>query len=368
MPGGLVNSQVIELLYQAPLEPEFWSQALASLLPRFRSKHASFFIPAGGSSAPLFVQHGFSDAELKIQFSPEAMRCMNEWRARLPAGQTITNRHFMNERDWERSEAYNEYIRHSGVYHGAIFRQDVPGNAFQLAVCRPHRNDPYSDEELAALHEFSNHLGAALRLRQKLDLSAQQVKVLQAALDRLNEGALIVNAAGVPLFANTRAQQLLERGEGLISGTAGLRPQHPALVELFTDAIRTASDPHWTGDLHLSLPRQKPRLPLLLDFISLSQIDVDMRGAGEAAVLIFIKEPDAPFRVNRQALAASLRFTPREIDVAALLAEGAGTEAAAARLGISIGTVRFHIKRMFQKAGVRNQAGLVSLIRSFDVR
>jgi DNA-binding CsgD family transcriptional regulator len=180
--------------------------------------------------------------------------------------------------------------------------------------------------------------------------------VLQAVLDRLNEGALIVNA---------RAQELLARGDGLIVGAAGLKAQHPALIDGFADAIRAACNPHWTGELHLSLPRRKPRLPLLLDFVSLSQLNVDMRGAGQAAVLIFVKEPDAPFRLNRQALAASLGFTPRETDVAALLAEGAGTEAAASRLGISIGTVRFHMKRMFQKAGVHSQTGLVSLIRSF---
>jgi DNA-binding CsgD family transcriptional regulator/PAS domain-containing protein len=367
MPGGLLSPEVIELLYQAPLEPGLWPRALAALLPRFRSKHASFFIPVE-DGAPLFVQHGFSDAELKIQFSPEAMRCLKGWQARLPMGKAITNRHLMSERDWERSEAYNEYVRHSGVYHGAIFRHEIPGSAFQFAICRPNRNDPYSDEELAALHAFGDHLGGALRLRQKLGHSTRQVKVLQAALDRLDEGTLIVNAAGVPLFVNARAQRLLERGEGLFEGPAGLRAQHPTLTEKLANAIRAASDPRWTGDLHLSLPRPKPRLPLLLDFVSLSRLDVDMRGAGEAAVLIFVKEPDAPFRVNRQALAATLHFTPREIDVVALLAEGAGTETAAARLGISIGTVRFHIKRMFQKAGVHSQAGLVSLIRSFGYR
>jgi DNA-binding CsgD family transcriptional regulator/PAS domain-containing protein len=368
MPGGLLSPQVIELLYQAPLEPELWPRALAALLPSFRSKHASFFIPAEDGGAPLFVQHGFSDAELKIQFSPEAMRCLKNWQAYLPAGQVVTNRHFMSKRDWERSEAYNEYVRHSGVYHGALFRHDAPGGAFHFSICRPGRNDPYSDEELATLREFSSHLGGALRLRQKFDHAARQVKSLQAALDRLSDGALIVNARGVPLFANARAQQLLDRGEGLICAAAGLKAQHLPLTQQLAEAIQTASDPRWTGDLHLSLPRQKPRLPLLLDFVPLSQLEVDMRGAGDAAVLIFVKEPDAPFSVSRQGLTATLRFTPREIDVAALLAEGVGTEAAASRLGISVGTVRFHIKRMFQKTGVHSQASLVSLIRSFGVR
>jgi DNA-binding CsgD family transcriptional regulator len=38
------------------------------------------------------------------------------------------------------------------------------------------------------------------------------------------------------------------------------------------------------------------------------------------------------------------------------------------KIGISVGTVRFHVKRMFQKTGVRSQAALVSLIRGLASR
>lgn len=54
--------------------------------------------------------------------------------------------------------------------------------------------------------------------------------------------------------------------------------------------------------------------------------------------------------------------------LAVLLARGLGTEKIAEETGIAIGTVRFHIKRMFQKTGVRSQAALVSLPHGFASR
>ena len=103
----------------------------------------------------------------------------------------------------------------------------------------------------------------------------------QAALDRMSGGALIVNAKGMPLFANARAQELLERGDGLSCGPAGLRAQQPTLTQNLLDAIQAVGDRRWTGDLHLSLPRRKPRLPLLLDILSLSRLALDARGGGD---------------------------------------------------------------------------------------
>jgi DNA-binding CsgD family transcriptional regulator len=38
----------------------------------------------------------------------------------------------------------------------------------------------------------------------------------------------------------------------------------------------------------------------------------------------------------------------------------------AVALGVGVGTVRHHLKRVFDKTGTRNQVSLVALIRGFD--
>ena len=47
--------------------------------------------------------------------------------------------------------------------------------------------------------------------------------------------------------------------------------------------------------------------------------------------------------------APGVALTPRELDVLALIAEGASNKAIARKLGISVHTVKFHIASLFEK-------------------
>ena len=112
--------------------------------------------------------------------------------------------------------------------------------------------------------------------------------------------------------------------------------------------------------------RPSCRLPLLLNVIPVWRLNASVGGTRPAHVAIFIREPDAPLMIDRPALMETFRITPREADVAVLLARGLSLEAIAADLGLRVGTVRYNLKRVFDKLGVHNQAAVVALIRSFS--
>ncbi len=63
------------------------------------------------------------------------------------------------------------------------------------------------------------------------------------------------------------------------------------------------------------------------------------------------------------AAAASQPLTPREIEVLGMMAEGLGNKIIAARLGISLHTVKFHIASIFAKldAGSRTEAVTIGM-------
>jgi DNA-binding CsgD family transcriptional regulator len=82
-------------------------------------------------------------------------------------------------------------------------------------------------------------------------------------------------------------------------------------------------------------------------------------------VVIFITEPDAPPEIDREALADSYRLSPREAEIATLLATGVAPETIAEHLSLTVGTVRFYLKRVFEKTGARSQAAVVALGRGF---
>ena len=90
-----------------------------------------------------------------------------------------------------------------------------------------------------------------------------------------------------------------------------------------------------------------------------------MIGSRAASVAIVINEPDAPAAVDREALAETFRLTQREAEIAALMGEGEGIGRIGAALGLSPGTVRNHLKRIFAKTDSHSQAALVGLLRGF---
>lgn len=365
MTDGNDELQIVERIYQAALDPLAWSKTLTDFLPTFRSKHACFIAHAG-DNAPQLFHAGFSESELKIHFSPEAIRCWESWRPHVPAGQPFTNRHIMSDRDWECSEAYNEFVRYAGVYHGAMFHQNASEISCYFAICRPDANDAYSDEELSLLRALIPHFSRALLLQHRLSNSERQNRLLTAALDRVEAAAFAVNEKAMPVFANAHAQALLDRGDGLVVSAKGLRCAQPEYTSALLDAIAKASGANTAGISRLRLPCRGARLPLLLEIIPAACLGADLHGAGKATALLFVREFEAEPRIDYEMLGDTMRLTRREVEVIECLMKGFEAGKTAAVLGISLATVRFHIKNLLQKTSTRNQAALLSFVHRFQ--
>ncbi len=68
-------------------------------------------------------------------------------------------------------------------------------------------------------------------------------------------------------------------------------------------------------------------------------------------------------QVRRAGLAARYGLTLREVEVAGLLADGASNSDIAAILGIGVSTVKTHVRRCFDKLGLKSRAALISFLR-----
>jgi DNA-binding CsgD family transcriptional regulator len=215
------------------------------------------------------------------------------------------------------------------------------------------------------LQRLLPHLTTTMLLRQRLGALERRANVLSEALERLDHGAILCDAHGRPTLINRRAGVLL--GDGLGLGSRSLRAANALASDRLLAAIREAA--HSTAGVarKIRIPRAAPKPPLLLDIMPVARIS-PADGGRAPCVVIFITEPDAPPDIDSEALADSYRLTPREAEIATLLADGINIAAIAAQLSLAIGTVRLNLKRVFAKTGARSQAAFVALARGFTRR
>lgn len=80
--------------------------------------------------------------------------------------------------------------------------------------------------------------------------------------------------------------------------------------------------------------------------------------AAAAAGLVVLRPEEVP--ETRHSPDGDTTFTPRELQVLALLGEGLGNKAIAARLAITERTVKFHVGAIFDKLGVTSRTEAVT--------
>jgi DNA-binding CsgD family transcriptional regulator len=215
-------------------------------------------------------------------------------------------------------------------------------------------------------------LFAALDIAVRLRRTETSIGALRALLDALGPALLLVDEAGRPLFVNRRATQILTRRDGLAIGPGGLAAASVratrSLRAAIADAAARAHAVHARSrTLRLTLARPAMRPPWLLSILPVARRDRSGGGtAGWAA--ISIAECESHTRIDAPSAADYFLLTPREADVAALLAAGRSSREAAKVLHIGIGTVRTHLKSLFEKTGARSQMALALKLQAFAVR
>lgn len=195
---------------------------------------------------------------------------------------------------------------------------------------------------------FSAHPGAAA----SVDL---HVPLLLGVLDGLNHGLILATPEGRPLFVNHSARRLLAEGDGITLSGGRLCGSAPRDTERFRSGLDAAMGGA-EGRVWLHLSRADGRRPILAA-VSPARTP-DALGMVSRVVTIVLRDCDVEAAIDAQALAEAYKLTRRESAVAALVAEGKDPRGAARMLDLGVGTVRNHLKRVFDKMGVTKQSQL----------
>jgi DNA-binding CsgD family transcriptional regulator/PAS domain-containing protein len=213
------------------------------------------------------------------------------------------------------------------------------------------------------LRLITPHLDRALRLQMRLNATQLQADIISGALDHLTLGVILVDRAGIPIWHNRRAQEIMASADGLRIARNGLVGASPADTQVLRKLVTAAVCEGAQG--LLALERGVESRPLLLIAMPLKPAgapDLEAGGSPFACGVLFVNDPDETAAPTPESLRRAFGLTYREAQTAIAVSRGQGLKAAAESMGVALTTARSHLQQAFAKTGTSQQAELAALV------
>jgi len=334
----------------AVLAPAAWGDALESLARACHARIAT--LVAWGPERSLSCSRG-ADEAIDLYLHRRQVPDSRHYRVqpRLDGGFRTDHDDF-TPAELASDPYYQEFLAPLDIRWHAAAALPGLGAPVVLSLKRAHRQGPFEGPELALLNRMLPGLRAAARTAAVIGHARVDGEL--AAFARLGRGALCLDAEAVILACNER----VPFGDGLVRDGVRLSAARPA----DRDALRGAVAAALAGAAAPTVVVQRPsgRRPLLVDVVPLPAGDL---GAPQGrCALALVKDcaltPLPPHALLRSAYALS----PREADLALLLAGGSSVRDAAEALGITEAHARQRLKQVFEKTDTTRQSELALLI------
>jgi DNA-binding CsgD family transcriptional regulator len=371
--------EAVQRIYDAAMSPDAWPGAIEAVAAAADAPRGSLLVENRPQRrAELMVGWGWDIGHLARMSAPGARRTA-PWAADLPLGQVVRSSALKPDRDFARSDFYNQVVRPNGDFYGAVALVDrTPTHSSYVAVRRVLGAADFADHDIAALQAVLPHLVRTLDLRERLgdaDLHAGYA----AALDHVELGVILVDAWARPVRLNRRAETIIARADGLWAGPTGLTAALPDQTRRLHQAIATAAAAGTAAagidaaaraagaGARLRLSRPSGGRPLILTVIPIREAAAERRRGAVPRAMVLVADPDRPDAPAAAVLRELFGLTVAEAALAVEIGRGDGLRAVAERLSIAGSTARTHLARIFEKTGTSRQAELVRLLMQCDL-
>lgn len=356
------GATIIDDLYAGAMETPRWERAILRIADELGSHCAGLFA-LDLTTGRVLRDEGYRVPHIAIEE-------YREWAARDPRRelmmpvsplQPMGEAHLMPLSQWRRTPIFNEFLkRYDCTYFLCTHLHKSDGNSVALSFQGTLDRGPFTDADRARLQPYVGHLARALEIRDRLEQHAVRADTLAESMNRATFGLMVLDDSGRVLEANPVVEQLMRRDASLSvdrSGRLQLRGRAHAELRHWLQHGRSSSG---RPEATITVPRHL-QAPLSLMLTPVSAATPLWIGSGPRWIL-FVFDPDAGALPSVEMLSKALQVSDREAEVALLLAQGLDPREVAERLGISLHTVRDHLKSVFAKTGTRSQVNLVRRI------
>jgi DNA-binding CsgD family transcriptional regulator len=277
----------------------------------------------------------------------------------------------LGEEELKRSRFYKEVMVPDGWRHSVALMFWEGGRFIaHIGLCRAEVQGRFTDEEKNFLLEFHPYLDAAIR-RVALIARQQQISsLLKEALEHPADGVTLMDSKGNVVFQNHAASVICAMwrwGKG--AAAESIRPGEE--VELPEDVSGAAKDlmEKFLADFHT---KSLKRANFEKEILHPEGLSVSARARVIAPKLrpvqphVRIEFSRAPSAGGHDAGLPVYRLSQGEHRVALLVARGLRNQEVAAELGLSVNTVRAHLREIFSKLGVVHRGQLSTVLAPLE--
>ncbi len=267
-----------------------------------------------------------------------------------------------------------------------MWLEDGPASIFVIPVPRGPGGDhlivtliftEVDREERAQIERVALHhwlpVAACLRLWQAAGAERHRASGIEAGLNFVAIGVVLLADDGHIVFANDAARALLDRQDGIREHRGQLQATNRSDVAPLSNAIGYAlAGPDVADSVGhaplLALSRRQGG-PLVASFgaMPMERGAAGYGGAGQGALVCFV-DPGLDIHQLAQPVCRLFQLSRVETELACLLVSGRTLAEAAQSLHVKVDTARGYLKHIFLKTGSNRQVDLVRLIFSNLVR
>jgi DNA-binding CsgD family transcriptional regulator/PAS domain-containing protein len=353
--------QIVENLYAGTFDSAVWRQAIVGM--------ADFL---GCSSGILFAANPITGLILRDELSRGDAAQMQEYRQhwvatdiRIAAGMTCRvgvpqyERQLIAKNVWENSALLNEFLVPSDApFMLATWLHKSPHKMVALTFQGSRRRGPFDENDGAEFKRLIPHVQRALDIRDRLEASEIRASTLSSVVEQSHRGIIILDEKGRILEATGLAERLLKTECGMRRASDhALWLREPAGSQL-RQWVMTGLPPKDNLRGCLSVPRGGGLQSISLVVTPMPDVRVAWTNA-EPRWLVFVFDPEQRVLPSAHLVSHELGISAREGEIAVLLSLGHTLSGVAMRLGISLHTVRVHLKHIFEKTGAHSQSELI---------
>lgn len=317
---------------------------------------AFFWVDAQGEMTKLYSEKTLPEPVMKVYFeryydSGESAfrRAFIERASRPEPVMAVTP-----SEEAERSPYYNDIMRQLGAHHVLYGIVREQGQAIgQLSLYRSKRARPYSVAQQQELASIIHYIARGVSRR------AAAVAGDVAFLDAADDAVFLMRADGGVSQLSLAAQKLLSLATqghiGPDAVSAGIAEAARPVLRALADQLRGAVAGGDAGAPVHIVDNTWGRFVLRAYAVS----DAPLEGDAPIAVRIQRQEP---MLLRFVGALGGLGLSPQQREIAAGLARGASNQELAEALGVSVNTIAYHIKQLFQRLDTHDRQEMIGKV------